>query len=66
MRSSRPSLYTDLRLPLVLCTAEGLILLGLLALFSYLHLPRLPLIAGAMLLLYLLSAGAIMISSILR
>ena len=64
--SARGSMWVDLRLPFAITVAEGLLLLGLVALMAYLKLPRLPLIALAVLVFYLVTAGAILLSYVLR
>ncbi|MBP3666237.1 MAG: DHH family phosphoesterase [Clostridia bacterium] len=56
------SMWVDLRIPFAVTIAEGLLLLGLVALAAYLELPRLPLIALAVLVFYLVTAGGILIS----
>ena len=43
--ATRGSMWVDLRMPFAITVAEGLLLLGLVALMAYLKLPRLPLIA---------------------
>ncbi len=60
------SMWVDLRIPFAITIAEGLLLFGLVALASYLELPRLPLIALAVLVFYLVTAGGILISYTLR
>ncbi len=60
------SMWVDLRLPFAITVAEGLLLLGLVALMAYLKLPRLPLISLAVLIFYLITAGVILLSYILR
>lgn len=64
--SARGSMWVDLRLPFAITVAEGLLLLGLVSLMAYLKLPRLPLIALAVLVFYLVTAGAILLSYVLR
>ena len=53
------SMWVDLRIPFAVTIAEGLLLLGLVALAAYLEL---PLIALAVLVFYLVTAGGILIS----
>ena len=62
----RGSMWVDLRMPFAITVAKGLLLLGLVALMAYLKLPRLPLIALAVLVFYLITAGAVLLSYVLR
>ncbi len=64
--NSRGSMWVDLRVPFAITVAEGLLLFGLVALMAYLKLPRLPLIAVAVLLFYLVTAGTVLLSYVLR
>lgn len=64
--ASHGSMWVDLRVPFAITVAEGLLLFGLVALMAYLKLPRLPLIVVAVLLFYLVTAGAILLSYVLR
>ena len=63
---ARGSMWVDLRIPFAITVAEGLLLLGLVALVAYLKLPRLPLIALAVLVFYLITAGGVLLSYVLR
>ena len=65
-KDPRGSIWVDLRTPFAIAVAEGLLLLGLLALLAYLQVARLPLIALAALILYLVSAGMTLLAYILR
>ncbi len=56
----------DLRAPFAIAVAEGILLLGILALLAHLNVPALPLIALSALILYLVSAGATLLAYILR
>lgn len=64
--TSHGSMWVDLRVPFAITVAEGLLLFGLVALMAYLELPGLPLIAVAILLFYLITAGSILLSYVLR
>ena len=56
----------DLRTPFAIAVAEGLLLLGLLALLAHLEVPHLPYIALGALILYLASAGLTLLAYVLR
>ncbi len=60
------TLWVDLRLPLILSVVEGLLLIGLLTLFARLETPHLTWIGLALLILYLVTAGAMLLSYTLR
>ena len=62
----RGSTRMDLRTPFAIAVAEGILLLGILALLAHLNVTRLPLIALGALLLYLVSAGVTLLAYILR
>ena len=64
--TARGSMWVDLRIPFAITVAEGLLLLALVALTAYLKLDRLPLIALAVLVFYLVTAGAVLLAFILR
>ena len=64
--ASHGSMWVDLRVPFAITVAEGLLLFGLVALMAHLKLPRLPLIVVAVLLFYLITAGAVLLSYVLR
>ena len=64
--TARGSMWVDLRVPFAITVAEGLLLFGLVALMAYLKLPRLPLIALAVLIFYLVTAGSVLLAFVLR
>ena len=64
--AARGSMWVDLRLPFAITVAEGLLLLGLYALLSYLNVPFLPTLAVAVPIFYLLTAGAVLLAFSLR
>ena len=64
--TARGSMWVDLRVPFAITVAEGLLLFGLVALMAHLKLPRLPLIALAVLIFYLVTAGSVLLAFVLR
>ena len=64
--AARGSMWVDLRMPFAITVAEGLLLLALVAIMAYLSLPRLPLIALAVLVFYLATAGSVLLAFVLR
>ena len=56
----------DLRTPFAIAVAEGVLLLGILAMLAHLQVPRLPYIALGALLIYLASAGGTLLAYVLR
>ena len=60
------ALSVDLRMPFAITVAEGLLLLGLIALLAYGNAPRLPLLAVCILIFYLVTAGAVLLAYALR
>ena len=69
MSPKKPSsglMRMDLRAPLAFAVAEGLLLLGIVALLSYRKVAFLPYVALGALILYLVSAGATLLAFILR
>ena len=64
--AARGSMWVDLRMPFAITVAEGVLLMALMALMTYLHLPRLPLIALAVLIFYLATAGSVLLAFVLR
>ena len=64
--TTRGSMWVDLRLPFAITVAEGLLLLALVAIMAYLSLPRLPLIAFAVLVFYLATAGSVLLAFVVR
>ena len=63
---TRGSMWVDLRTPFAITVAEGLLLLGLVALMAHLNLPRLPLIVFAILAFYFVTAGSVLLAFVLR
>ena len=64
--AARGSMWVDLRMPFAITVAEGLLPLALVAIMAYLSLPRLPLIALAVLVFYLATAGSVLLAFVLR
>ncbi len=64
--SSSGLIRMDLRTPFAFAVAEGLLLLGIVALLAFLQVPYLPYIALGALILYLVSAGVTLLAFILR
>lgn len=64
--TSRGSMRVDLRLPFAICVAEGLLLLGLIALLAHLAVPHLSLVVLGVLVFYLVTAGAVLLAFVLR
>ena len=64
--AARGSMWVDLRTPFAITVAEGILLLGLVALMAYLDIPRLPLIIFAVLAFYLATAGSVLLAFVLR
>ncbi len=62
----RHTMWVDLRLPFAICAAEGLILIGLMTLLSYLEVPHMALIGLCVFAFYLLSAGITLLSFAVR
>ena len=56
----------DMRLPFAVCTAEGLLLLAVMVILAYLEVPHLPIIGLCTLAFYIVTAGVIFLSFILR
>ena len=65
-KNRRGSIRVDQRIPFAIAVAEGLLLLGILALLAHLQVANLPLIALGTLILYLVSAGITLLAFILR
>ena len=63
---TRGSMWVDLRTPFAITVAEGLLLLGLVALMAHLNLPRLPLIVSSVLAFYFVTAGSVLLAFVLR
>ena len=63
---ARGSMWVDLRTPFAITVAEGLLLLGLVALMAHLNLPRLPLIVSSVLAFYFVTAGGVLLAFVLR
>ncbi len=64
--TARGSMWVDLRLPFAITVAEGLLLLGLIALLAYLDVPFLPAVALGVPVFYLVTAGAVLLAFALR
>ena len=65
-KTRRGSIHMDQRIPIIIAVAEGLLLLGVLALLAHLQVANLSLIALCALALYLVSAGVVLLAYILR
>ena len=63
---ARGSMWVDLRIPFAITAAEGLLLLALMALMAYLKPDRLSLIAIAVPIFYLVTAGSVLLAYTLR
>ena len=64
--AARGSMWVDLRIPFAITAAEGLLLLALMSLMAYLKPERLSLIAVAVPIFYLLTAGSVLLAYTLR
>jgi c-di-AMP phosphodiesterase-like protein len=60
------SLSVDLRVPFAITVAEGILLLGLVAMLALSNVPRLPLLTACILIFYLITAGVILLAYALR
>ncbi len=63
---ARHALWVDLRLPFAVAVAEAALLLGLLALFAHLRVPHLAYVGLGMLILYLATAGVLLLCYTVR
>ena len=60
------TLSVDLRVPFAVTVAEGLLLLGLVALLAYKNVPHLPILAACTLIFYLVTAGVVLLAFAIR